>query len=283
MTGRPRVTDELENAIQKLVEVVAEQDAIRAIGLSGGDRALHEPGKGDIDLFIYCSVIPASQHRADVINSHPNLIQNSETGLLENGHWGQADRVWLQGVETWMMYFTVAEARSELEAILAGQYLGREDSEFYPIGRGALWKGMRVLYDPDGILQFLKNRLAEYPPKLALKVIDYHLKALQDVEDLQRAIQRKDVLFFHYALDLALDHFLLALFALNREYFPSRKRSEVFIHKFKVKPADCEDRLRQVIRLGGQTDTLDQSYEILGCLERDLTALVEIGRPNPAE
>ena len=40
MTGRPHVTNDLENAIQKLVEVVAEQDAIRAIGLSGGDRAL---------------------------------------------------------------------------------------------------------------------------------------------------------------------------------------------------------------------------------------------------
>jgi hypothetical protein len=182
-----------------------------------------------------------------------------------------------------MMYFTVAEARSELEEILDGYYVGREDSEFYPIGRCALWKDLRVLYDPDGVLQSFKNRLVAYPLKLALKVINHHLKALQDVEDLKRAILQKDVLFFHYALDLALDHFLLALFALNREYFPSRKRSEVFIHKFKVKPADCEDRLRQVIRLGGQADTLDQSYEILGSLERDLTALVEIGRPNPAE
>ena len=175
------------------------------------------------------------------------------------------------------MYFTVAEARRELEAILSGQYLGREDSEFYPIGRCALWKGIRVLYDPDGVLLSFKNRLAEYPQELALKVINHHLKALQDVEDLQRAVHRKDVLFFHYSLDLALDHFLLALFALNREYFPSRKRSEVFIHKFKVKPADCEDRFRQVLRLGGQADTLDQSYEILGYLVRDLTTLVDNG------
>jgi hypothetical protein len=277
------VTYDLENALQKLVEVVAARAAIRAIGLSGGDRALPEPGEGDIDLFIYCSAIPASKQRSGILNSHPNLIQNSEIGLIENGHWGQADRVWLQGVETWMMYFTVAEARSELEATLAGQFLGQEDSEFYPIGRCALWKYMRVLYDPDGILQSFKNRVAEYPQELALKGIDHHLKALQDVEDLQRAVQRKDVLFFHYALDLALDHFLLTLFAINREYFPSRKRSEVLIHKFNVKPADCEDRLRQVVLLGGQADTLDQSYKILKYLVSDLTGLVENGQPNPAK
>ena len=277
------MTNNLENALQELVEAVAAQAAIRAIGLSGGDRALPEPGEGDIDLFIYCSVIPAWQHRADALNSHPDLIQISEIGMMENDHWGQADRVWLQGVETWMMYFTVAEARSELEAILDGQYLGREDSEFYPIGRCALWKNLRVLYDPDDVLQSFKNRLEEYPQGLALKVIDHHLKALQDVEDFHRAVQRKDVLFFHYALDLALDHFLLALFAVNREYFPSRKRSEVFIHKFSVKPVECEERLRQVVRLGGQSDTLYQSYEILADLVRDLTALVEKGRPNPAK
>ncbi len=181
------------------------------------------------------------------------------------------------------MYFTVAEARCELEAIQSGQYLGREDSEFYPIGRCALWKGMRELYDPDGILQSFKNRLAEYPRELALKGIDHHLKALQDVEDLQRAVQRKDVFFFHFALDLALDHFLMALFALNREYFPSRKRSGVFIHKFSVKPTDCGERLRQMVRLGGQADTLDQSYEILFGLVKDLTALVENGQSDSAK
>jgi hypothetical protein len=283
MTGRLHVTNDLENALQQLVEVVAVQNTVRAIGLSGGDRALPEPGEGDIDLFIYCSAIPASQQRRELLNSHPNLIQNSETDLMENGHWGQADRVGLRGVETWMMYFTVAEAGSELAAILAGKFLGREDSEFYPIGRCALLKGMRLLYDPDGVLQSFQHRLAEYPQELALKVINHHLKALQDVEDLQRAVQRKDVLFFHYVLDLALDHFLLAMFALNREYFPSRKRSQGFIHKFSVKPADCEDRLCQLVRLGGQADTLDQSYWILGDLVRDLTTLIENGRTNPAK
>ncbi len=177
------------------------------------------------------------------------------------------------GVETWLMYFTLAEARAELEAILAGRYLGRLDSYYYPIGRCAMWKTMRILYDPDGFLQSFKARLETYPEELAGAVVAHHVQALGDVEDLERAVRRKDVFFYHFALDLALDHFLQAAFALNREYFPSRKRSEAYLQSFRVKPADCEERLCQVVALGGEADTLAKSYEMWQGLVRDLEAL----------
>jgi hypothetical protein len=83
-------------------------------------------------------------------------------------------------------------------------------------------------------------------------------------------VQRKDVFFFHFALDLALDHFLQVLFALNREYFPSRKRSEMYLQGFSVKPVACEELLRQVLALGGNAETLAQSYELWKGLVRDL-------------
>ena len=85
-------------------------------------------------------------------------------------------------------------------------------------------------------------------------------------------------LFFHFALDLFLDSFLQALFAVNREYFPSRKRSEAFIQGFRKKPVDCENRLLQIIRLGGASETLSQSYLILDGLVQDLSVLIEQGR-----
>jgi hypothetical protein len=176
-------------------------------------------------------------------------------------------------VETWLLYFTLAETHAELKAILDGQYLGRSDSYYYPIGRCATWKRMRALYDPDGFLESLRERLHEYPQELALAVIDCHMKALEDEEDLERAVGRKDLLFFHFALDLALDHFLQVVFALNREYFPSRKRSENYLQGFQVKPADCEARLRQIVALGGNAETLKQSYEAWKHLVENLKLL----------
>jgi len=132
-----------------------------------------------------------------------------------------------------------------------------------------MWKAMRIFYDPDGFLQSFQQRLAEYPAALAKAVVHHHLDALEDVEDLERAVVRKDVLFYHFALDLALDHFLQALFAMNREYFPSRKRSEIYLRGFKAKPSECEQRLGQVIALGGNAETLGQSYEIWKSLMHD--------------
>jgi hypothetical protein len=272
------MSNDIETGLNKLVGVLAQHHSVRAIGLSGGERPLPQPGEADLDLFIYCTAIPSKKERKQTLTSFEGKLEQIEIEKLERGHWGQGDCILLQGVETWLLYFTIAEAQAELEAILAGQYLGRLDSYYYPIARCAMWKAMRVFYDPDGFLQSIKQCLEEYPSELAAAIADHHLQALEDVQDLERAVHRQDVFFYHFAFDLALDHFLQALFALNQEYFPSRKRSESYLRKFKVKPVDCEGRLRKVIALGANAETLEQSYRVWNRLSLDLKFLVEGNR-----
>jgi hypothetical protein len=264
----------IEISINKLIEAIARHPFVRAIGLSGGERPLPEPGEGDIDLFVYCTEIPDVSQRLDMLTALQDDLTQLRVGLVESGHWGQGDSLRLDGVETWLLYFTISEARAELDAILAGQYLERLDSYYYPIGRCAMWKTMRVFYDPDRVLRSFKKRLAEYPAALMTAVIDHHLEALRDAEDMERAVRRKDVFFYHFALDLALDHMLQALFALNQEYFPSRKRSETYLASFRIKPVDCARRLRQTIAWGGEAATLEQSYALWQDLVRELESLV---------
>jgi hypothetical protein len=134
-------------------------------------------------------------------------------------------------------------------------------------------KKINVLYDRNGFLNTLKNRLSVYPEELAGKMTAHHLEGLNAEEDLLRAVNRKDPLFYHFALEFALDHLLMALFALNREYFPSRKRSLEYIDRFKVKPADCGSRLLEVVRLGGEGKKLKESYEKLRQLADELALL----------
>jgi hypothetical protein len=71
------------------------------------------------------------------------------------------------------------------------------------------------------------------------------------------------VLFYHFALDLELDHFLQALFALNREFFPSRKRSLRYISRFGVRPDGCCETLEEIVALGCRPETLPASYELM--------------------
>lgn len=277
------MSNDIEAMIQKLVNTVAQNKSVRAIGLSGGERPLPEPGEADLDLFVYCTNIPSNHERQAMLASLQEETEQVEIGKLEGGHWGRGDCFWLAGVETWLLYFTAAEAQAELEAIFNGQYLGRLDSYYYPIGRLAMWKTMRVLYDPDDFLQGMKRCLDEYPNELAVAILDHHLEALEDVEDLERAVGRKDVFFFHFAMDLALDHFLQALFALNKEYFPSRKRSESYLQRFQIKPEDCEQRLRQIIALRGNAKTMEHSYQVWNGLVRDLKLLGENQRETMDE
>jgi hypothetical protein len=79
---------------------------------------------------------------------------------------------------------------------------------------------------------------------------------------------------------LALEHLLQALFALNRAYFPSRKRSLERIRHFSARPADCEQRLLEVVALGSSAETLDRSRAAWQALVQDLAALAA-QRPRP--
>lgn len=267
------MTVKLEGALKKLVTALAVEPGVRAIGLSGGDRPLPEPGCGDLDLFVYARRLPHDERRLAALRSLDGLADQIELARLAGGPWGIADHFMLLGVDTWVMGFSLAEARAELEAILSGNLPDRQEDGYYPIGRCATWKSMRVLYDPDGFLTELQSRLEVYPEALARRLIECHLEAGMDLEDLERAVRRKDLLFYHFALDLALDHFLQALFALNLEYFPGRKRSQEYLEQFRLKPADCVARVWEVVRLGGNADTLAESYKQWQCLVCDLTLL----------
>ena len=269
---------DIQTRLNKLVSVLAQHNSVRAIGLSGGEQPLPEPGEADIDLFLYSTTIPTKDSRQEMLASLAEEIAHVEVGKLEGGHWGEGDCFLLMGVETWLLYSTIEEAHAELNATLNGKYLGRLDTYYYPIGRCAMLKEMRVLYDPDGFLQSIKQCLQEYPRDLVSAILNHHLNALDDVEDLERAVHRKDVFFYHFVLDLALDHFLQAVFALNQEYFPSRKRSEIYLQRFKVKPVECERRLRQVIALGANAETLEESYRLWNTLTCDLGSLAESNR-----
>lgn len=251
------MTSSLEDELAQLARSLGQDPRVRAIGLAGGDRPLPAPGHGDLDLFVYAAQVPPAQERRELLRGCAGVRIEVSSG----GPWGVADTLDLGGVETWLMYFTVVEAQRELDEILSGKFLDRLDAEYYPVGRAAMFRHMRPLYDADGVIAAFKARVAVYPETLAGQMLAYHLGALEDTEDLDRAVQMGDVLFYHYALDRALDHFLLALFALNRAFFPSRKRSREYVDRFHRKPDKCAERLLEIVKLGGQVETLGESRE----------------------
>ncbi len=264
-----------EKTLQLLINGISQLKEVQAIGISGSKIEIPKAGEGDIDIFIYCGVIPEIEERRTVVKQLDYLLQEEKINVFEGGHWGTGDFIHINGVETWLMYFTVNETLYDVESILNGDYPDKLDNYYYPVGRCAMLKDISVLYDKDGFLYSLKQELSEYPEKLAGILTQYHLEKLDDTEDLERAVTRKDVLFYHFAVDIAIDHLLQALFAINRTYFPSRKRTLAFINSFNIKPENCGEQLLKVIRLGACTESLDQSYGLWRKVVGELKKLYE--------
>lgn len=262
-----------EEIVNILIQNISMIDEVESIGISGNKDQFSKAGEGDIDIFIYCNNIPDIQMRQNVINEIEDLLQEGEVNIFEEGHWGIGDFVVINGVETWLMYFTVNEALHEVESILEGHYPDKLDNYYYPVGRCAMLKDIGVKYDKNSFLASIKKRLCNYPESLAKAVIEYHLDELEDKEDLERAVSRKDVLFYHFALDIAIDHYLQALFALNRTFFPSRKRTLSFIEKFNIKPKKCDERLLKVVKLGSDPEDINESYLLLSDMIDELKEL----------
>jgi hypothetical protein len=259
-----------EEIIDLLVKSISSINEVRSIGISGSSASFPKAGEGDIDIFIYCDSVPEAGKRQCALNKLGGLLKDCRTAAFSGGHWGTGDFVLVNGVETWLMYFTEKETLKEIEDTLGGAYPDKPDNYYYPIGRCAMLKNINILYDADGFLHSLKKRLAEYPEKLKETLVEYHMAKLADTEDLERAVTRKDVLFYHFALDMAIDHFLQAFFALNRTYFPSRKRTLDFIVKFETKPEGCGEKLLEVVKLGSQPDGISKSYAVFRALTDDL-------------
>lgn len=265
---------ERQKAFEQLISLVSSVEGVESVGQSGSGK-LPVADECDVDVFVFCSRIPEPEARRAALEPLAAAMGSVEIGALHSRHWGEGDCIDLLGMEVWLMYFDAEAQREYMEAVLRGEHPDKVDNYFYPTGRLATVSGMKALYDRNGWLQSAKERLRAYPDALARKLAAHHASMLGDTEDLERAILRDDTLFYHFALDLALDHFLQALFARNRAYFPSRKRSLEIARGFKVQPEGLAERLHAVLEKGGKPKTLRESFEEWAKLCDELQALVE--------
>ena len=264
------------NHLNKIIDVISALDGVLSIGKSGGE-ALPERDGVDIDLFIFCDEVPilAARNAAFAnVDAPISIINFSEK---PGRFWGVCDFAVLDTVDLCLMYFTIESMDEEIVSVLDGRRIDKEDGYFYPTGRCATFLTMHALCDKAAYIAKMKDKLSNYPDGLSKKIISYHIKKIYDDEDFQRAAIRRDVLFYHSVLETALDHYLQALFALNKCYFPGRKRSIQYVNLFEIKPLNCAERLLNVIGLGSKSDTISQSCVEWASLCRDLSCVINNG------
>lgn len=265
---------ETQKIIDRIISHLIALEEITAAGLTGKLHQDLKPGESDIDIFVFCKEIPPDDQRRQVYEKlvTASLIQDLHMSVSQGGAWGIGDCFWANGVETWLMFFGEKEMEDYLDAVLSGNYLDSEQG-FYPTGRCATIQNMVILQDRCGFIDSLKQKVQVYPESLRNKLAVHHLDLSIDEEDFGRAVLRGDVLFYHQVLETALDHFLQALFAVNRKYFPGRKRMVQYIDGFEIAPHQCAARLLQVVELGSKNDGIAESSRICHELVSELTEL----------
>ena len=244
-----------------LVKTVSEIDGVLSIGKSGGEN-IPAQNESDIDIFILCSHVPDYKTRCAVVEKLKPAVSYMKISETSGRFWGFCDFATVDNTDICLMYFNTSDMDNEIESVLNGSRPDRENEYFYPTGRCASFLSMHILYDKTGYISNMKEKLSVYPVTLSEKLYNHHIRKINDAEDFERAVTRKDVLFYHSVLELALEHFLQALFALNKCYFPGRKRNMQYIESFKNKPANCCERLLEVIESGAKAETLSHSYNI---------------------
>jgi len=262
----------LKDCYPLMINSVSEVNEVVAIGKSGGSQ-LPENGDGDIDIYVFCSSIPEIKSRQEAIDRLGTVISNANYSERGSKFWGTIDFLIVDDTDICLMYFTTMNMDQEIESVLNGTRLDREADYFYPTGRCATFLSMHILYDKNGYIANIKEKLNPYPQDLAEKLYNHHIRKVKGNyggEDFERAVSRGDILFYHSALEFAIDHFLQALFALNKCFLPSRKRMIEFINGFDIKPLNCTDRLILTIELGAKSETLSDSYAVWSSLYKEL-------------
>ena len=222
----------------KLISEITKNPKVLAIGQTGDLNAPLVPGQSDIDMFALCSEIPTQEERTQMYAPLANEYSECMMAVCNGGIWGYGDILFFEGIDVMPMFFTEKEMQKYLEETLRGDHLYK-DGRFYPVGRLASIEGLKVLFERNGEWTRQINMVKKHPKELFDKMYQFQIDSVLDEEDLGRAVLRKEVLFYHQVMEEALDHLLQALFALNNTYFPSRKRMQQYIEKFKTKPQDC--------------------------------------------
>jgi len=266
----------MNDFVTALAQSLFRDDSITAVGLSSNPLP-EKPEDGDIDIFVYCRKIPSIKKRTPLYDVIPHDDNSLKKRCFVSRNWGDADFLTLRQVETWIMYFTEAAVRRDIELIVSGRQF-RRNNGYYPTGRLQMFRNMQILAERDGFITRLKDELAIYPPALKAAILADAVEAADDEEDLLRAVHRKDVLFYHVSIDDALDNLLQIEYALNDVLFPSRKRTEDIVRTFRITPADMYSEMCRIIHLGADAQTLGESFALYRKLKREVVALYRANR-----
>jgi hypothetical protein len=222
---------ESNHSHRQLAKFVAEQfaaiDTVQSIALSGSAASGNAREQSDIDLYVFSSEpIPVAQRQQIA------AMRGYARADFNLQYWDTGDE-WFDvpsGIEVDVMYWSM----DWLEAQLAKVIDHHQGAISYTTCFWHTVKQAVILFDRHGWFTALQEKAqAPYPEALRNAIIQLNTPLLHAIipsytHQLEKAIQRDDVVSVNHRLCAYLASYFDVLFALNRLLHPGEKRLLVF-------------------------------------------------------
>ena len=253
---------------------------------SGGShaRGRAQPGS-DIDLgILYSEAAPFSiqsvRKLAEVVNDTAGPVV---TNFYEWGPWVNGG-AWLTigGQRVDFVYRNL----EQLERVIAEAEVGRYELHYDQQPPFGFFSGTYLgeitvcipLFDPEGRLDLLKKRVADYPEALRQSVVQDYLWAAEFglAAFAPKFVARSDAYGTAACLTCAVNQLVLALFALNCKYPLNDKTALVEVAEFERAPREFGSRVQETLAcLVGSPAELGAAVESIAQLVRETVELTD--------
>ncbi len=231
--------ESLWNEFTKLSEV-------EAIALGGSRAGAHYDEKSDYDLYIYCSQIPESGIRRQILEKYCQYME------IGNSFWELEDDCTLKnGVDIDILYRNIENFSQEIDAVVI-KHTARNGYTT------CMWHNLlhsQILYDKNGKLTTMQHQYdVSYPDKLKDNIIRQNLRLLRgnlpsyDLQ-IQKAITRKDWVSVNHRTAAFLESYFDIIFALNKLTHPGEKRMVQYAkEQAEILPVNFEENLNCLLQ-----------------------------------
>jgi predicted nucleotidyltransferase len=280
-----QLSPEQRELVSSLSKRLGAIHRIRAVVLGGSHaRGRAQPGS-DIDLgILYSEAAPFSIQRlrelAEVVNDTAGPVV---TNFYDWGPWVNGG-AWLTigGQRVDLLYRSLEHLERVIAAAEAGRYELHYDQQ-PPFGffSGTYLGEIAVcipLFDPEGRLDLLKRRVADYPEALRQAVVqDYLWSAEFGLAAFARKFaNRSDAYGTAACLTSAVNRLVLVLFALNRKHLINDKTALAEISEFERAPREFGIRVQETLaHLGATPAELVAAVDRVAQLAREIVELTD--------
>jgi predicted nucleotidyltransferase len=247
-----------ESLLPEIVDEVKRVDGVQGIVLGGSRARGSHTASSDIDLGIYYN--PQTSLDLAALRTIATRLDDEHRDdlLTEPGGWGP----WINGggwlrIRSMPVDFLYRDL-DQVNAVIDACLVGKVDIFYQPGHPFGFLSSIYLaetavcqpLWDPQGSIARLKQRVIPYPAALQAAIVQKFAWEIDfSIRIAKKSIERSDVAYAAGCCFRGLMCMLQVLFALNSEYWLNEKGAVAIAERFEIKPHNLQVRVGEVFRL----------------------------------